>query len=86
MAFDYTFREYIYSGIQKDTSGEKPMNTKFGQRRIVRVNATRRVSIPREWLDTVGLKDGDVVELEMDGDGNLILRPQKGGGDATKVQ
>ena len=63
----------------------KTMNTKFGQRRIVRVNDTRRVSLPKAWLDTVGLKEGDILELEMAEDGSLILRPQKGGGDDAKA-
>lgn len=62
------------------------MNTKFGQRRIVRVNDTRRVSLPKAWLDTVGLKEGDNLDLEMAEDGSLILRPQRGGTDAKAVQ
>lgn len=61
------------------------MNIRFGRRRIVRVNDTKRVSLPKVWLDTVGLKEGDSLDLEMAEDGSLILRPIKGGGDGAKA-
>jgi uncharacterized ubiquitin-like protein YukD len=62
------------------------MNPKLGNRQIRKVNYTRVLSLPKVWLDTVGLKDGDIVDIEMAEDGSLILRPQKGvGGDAKAV-
>lgn len=59
----------------------------LGKRRIVRQNAdgTKTVSLPKAWLDTVGLKEGDSLNLEMAEDGSLILRPVKDGGDDAKT-
>lgn len=43
------------------------------------MNYTRMISLPKVWLNTIGLKEGDYVELEMAEDGSLILKPQKEG-------
>jgi AbrB family looped-hinge helix DNA binding protein len=62
------------------------MNFNMGRRQIRRVNYTRTISLPKVWLDTVGLKEGDNLDLEMTEDGSLVLRPQRGGTDAKAVQ
>lgn len=59
----------------------------LGKRRIVRQNAdgTKTVSLPKVWTESFGLKEGDIIDLEMAEDGTLILRPQRGGTDAKAV-
>lgn len=62
------------------------MDIKFGKRRIRRVNYTRTVSLPKVWLETVGLDTGNWLEMEMLEDGSLILKPQRGGRDDKAIQ
>jgi len=54
------------------------MNTiKLGKRQICKVNYTRTVSIPKVWLDNVGLDVHDFVDLFMSENNSLIIKPSK---------
>ena len=47
----------------------------FENRRIRRVNYTFAISLPKIWMKTMGLKERDIVRLEMGEDGSLIIKP-----------
>jgi len=53
------------------------MKTKFESRKIRAMNYTRMISIPKAWLLSNDLSVGDVVNLEMNENGWLIIRPSK---------
>lgn len=55
----------------------KYQSIKLGIRKICKVNCSRTISLPKVWLDTVGLDVGDHVEIEMTDDGSLMLKPIK---------
>lgn len=58
------------------------MRTKLGTRKVIETNAqqTKAVSLPRVWIDTMNVKTGDTLELEMLENGLLTIRPVKLGG------
>jgi len=43
------------------------------EKHIFKVGGSFAVSIPKNWLDYYGLKDGDAVEMV--GNGDLVIRP-----------
>ena len=47
---------------------------KFKNRAIRQMNYTRMISLPKVWLEKVGLDVGNMVEMEMNEKGELILR------------
>ena len=50
---------------------------RFGRRKVCKVNYTRTVSLPKVWLENVGLKPNDLVEMTMQEDGSLTIKPAK---------
>jgi len=50
---------------------------KLGKRQICKVNYTRTVSLPKVWLENVGLDVHDIVELFMSEKKSLIIKPSK---------
>ncbi|MBK5190961.1 MAG: AbrB/MazE/SpoVT family DNA-binding domain-containing protein [Methanosarcinales archaeon] len=46
----------------------------FGRRKIVGMNYTRYVSIPKDWLRFKGLDAGDDVEFILGENDNLVLK------------
>lgn len=50
---------------------------KLGKRRIWAVNYSRAVTLPLIWVENMGLKRGDEVEMKMNTNGELILRAAK---------
>ena len=58
------------------------MKIPFKPRRVRRINYTRVVSLPKIWLSVNHIEDGDLVLLEMQEDGSLIIA--KGGGHGEK--
>ena len=57
----------------------------FGRRRIVPMNYTRYISIPKDWLRFQKIDEGDEISIRLTEDGNLLLVPVKEGEkDAAK--
>jgi len=54
----------------------------FGERKIVGVNYSRYVGLPKVWLKNHRLDANDRVTLDLGADGALIVRPVEEGGDA----
>ena len=50
------------------------MDINAGVRRIRKVNYTHMISLPRVWLESVGARAGDRVQLEISEDGCLVVR------------
>lgn len=49
---------------------------KFGRKQICKAGGySRTVSLPKVWLENVGLDVGDDVELAMSEDGSLLIQP-----------
>lgn len=53
----------------------------FGTRKIVRVNNTRYVSLPKVMLQNIGLDANDHLEFFIAADGTYRIRPVKGDAD-----
>lgn len=53
------------------------VDIKLGRRKICAINYTRTVSLPKVWLENVGLKPNDMVELGMNDDGSLVIKATK---------
>lgn len=49
----------------------KPLN--FGNRRIIAMNYTRYVALPKDWLYTNNLDAGDSIKITLSEDGNLKI-------------
>ena len=47
----------------------------FGKRKIVGMHYTRYIALPHSWLKNWGLKKGDFVQVILNDDGSLALRP-----------
>jgi len=47
----------------------------FGTRRIIGINYTRYLALPKFWLKNCGLEKGDFVQVTLGDDGSLVLRP-----------
>lgn len=47
----------------------------FGKRKIVNMNYTRYLALPKAWIDAMRLEKGDRVNIEMDNENRLILSP-----------
>ena len=58
-------------------------NTKLiirtGVRRVFRINYSRAITLPKEWLESVGIDVGDLIEVKTDGDTKLLIKPLKRG-------
>lgn len=51
------------------------MTLKLGTRKVCSANRyARSLTLPKVWLENVGLKVGDIVTLEMQEDGSLIVK------------
>ncbi len=44
------------------------------KRKIIGYNYSKLVCLPKFWLEQNELKKGDMVEMKMDREGNLVLR------------
>jgi len=55
------------------------MKIKLIDRKIRAMNYTRMITLPKIWLNFTGLEVGDIVSMEINDDGSLVLRPKKGG-------
>lgn len=51
----------------------------FGKRKIVAMNYTRYIAIPKDWLRFKGIDSGDEVVIELTESGNLLIKPIRGG-------
>ena len=58
------------------TATEGPFNVDTGAEMRVKINADRRVTIPTEALDSLGVKPGEYVEVVCLPDG-IALRPER---------
>ena len=45
----------------------------FGNKKIVAVNYTRYVSIPKIWLNSLNIKKGDKVHIKMNDEKELVI-------------
>jgi antitoxin component of MazEF toxin-antitoxin module len=59
----------------------KPMNIKFGTRKINKTNNSAVIYIPKLWMNSNELKTGATVWIEMDENGRLIIEPDRSGVD-----
>jgi len=59
------------------------MNLQLKQSKILGTSYSRLVTLPLWWLRSYNLEKGDVIEMTLDQDGNLILKPIKGDTNAT---
>jgi len=62
------------------------MRMKLGCRRIGRINYTRTITLPKVWLKSIDIDVGDFVDIEVDEDGNLVLKPSRSGTDEQAIQ
>ena len=46
-------------------------------KKIIKKDYSRLISLPLFWLATVGLEAGDCVEITMNVDNELIIKPHK---------
>jgi len=51
----------------------------FGEKRIMAMNYTRYVALPKDWLRYKGLDAGDAVVIELTESGDLLIKPAKEG-------
>ena len=49
----------------------------FEKRNIMSMNYTRYLSLPKTWIDAIGLGKGDQVKIEMDNENRLDITPAK---------
>ena len=49
----------------------------FGEKRIMAMNYTRYVALPKDWLRYKGLDAGDAVVIELTESGDLLIKPVK---------
>jgi len=45
----------------------------FGTRKLVSINYTRYIALPKTWVNGVGLGGGGHVKIAMDADNRLII-------------
>lgn len=45
----------------------------FGKRKIMRMNYTRYLALPKAWIDAMKLEKGGRVKIEMDNEHRLII-------------
>lgn len=45
----------------------------FGTRKIMHMNYTRYLALPKVWTDAMGLEKGGRVNIEMDSENRLII-------------
>ena len=64
----------MYNRISLIYIGMLFKNIKLGTRAIRKMNYTRMVSLPKVWLENVELEVRDLIEMEMNEKGELILR------------
>ena len=50
----------------------------FGEKRIMAMNYTRYVALPKDWLRFKGLDAGDEVMIKLTESGDLLIKPVKG--------
>ena len=50
----------------------------FGKRKVMAMNYTRYIALPKDWLRFVGLDAGDEVIIGLTEDGDLRIKPVKG--------
>jgi len=55
------------------------MDVKLGSRKIQNIGDSFFVSMPRPWIRTHKLGQGDQVNIDMLGDGSLKISPVQGG-------
>ena len=49
----------------------------FGKKKVMAMNYTRYVALPKDWLRFVRLDAGDEVVIGLTEDGNLLIKPVK---------
>lgn len=49
----------------------------FGKKKIMAMNYTRYIALPKDWLRFVRLDAGDEVIIELTEDGSLLIKPLK---------
>ena len=54
------------------------VNFSFGKRKLLVMNYSTYISLPKSWLQNNRLTKGDLVELTMIGSGELMLRRYDG--------
>ena len=47
----------------------------FGNRKIIGVNYSRYVALPKTWLNAMGLDAHSKIEMKMNDDQELVLKP-----------
>lgn len=50
----------------------------FGEKRIMAMNYTRYISLPKDWLRFKGLDAGDKLMISLTEEGDLEIKPMKG--------
>ena len=69
----------LIKGLYTQINYCKHLNEKarfsFGMRRILGINATRQVTIPKDWLRNRELDKGDRVEVLLTDECNLLIVP-----------
>ena len=50
---------------------------KTNRRRIFRINYSRAITLPKEWLESVGIDVGDLIEVKTQRDRKLVIKPLK---------
>lgn len=54
---------------------------KLKNRKIVKINYSLLITLPKVWVNHWGLRKGYYIAMEIDDDNNLKLKPIKKGGD-----
>ena len=49
----------------------------FGKRKIMNMNYTRYLALPKAWIDAMRLEKRDQVKIEMDNENRLVITPAK---------
>ena len=58
----------------------------FGERKLINMNYTRYLALPKAWIDAMRLEKGDQVNIEMDNENRLVLSPVKNENPATGAE
>lgn len=58
----------------------------FGKRKIMNMNYTRYLALPKAWIGAMGLEKGGRVNIEMDNDKRLIISAVENENPATNAE
>ena len=57
------------------------MEVRFSKRKIMKMKNSFVVTIPPEWIRSLGIKKGDVIDVTMSENGDLVLTARRENGD-----